>query len=100
MENKEKMKRAISDELCRIIEADLRNDPNCPAAIKAGLNAVKALRALDEASSDMVRYLNELVRVDDVGHVKELEQYVKLVTTGIRQYLAAINYRPKAGGAT
>ena len=100
MENKEKMKREIGDELCRIIEADLRSDPNCPAGIKAGLNVVKAIRVLDEARSDIVRHLNELVRADDVGHIKELEQYVKLVTTGIRQYLAAINYRPKTGGAT
>lgn len=87
---KDEMRRKMQDEICRIIEADLCSDPNCPAGIKAGLKAVKALRALDEASSDMVRYLDELVRADDVGHVKELEQYVKLVTTGIRQYLAAI----------
>jgi bacterioferritin (cytochrome b1) len=60
---------------------------------------VKAIRVLDEAISDIVRHLNELLRADDVGHIKELEQYVKLVTTGIRQYLAAINYRPKTGGA-
>ena len=100
MENKEKMKREISDELCRLIEETMESDPNCPEEILAGLKVAQAVRALHETANELIDFCRELVDAEDVGHPRELEQYAKLVTQGIRQYLAAINYRPKTGGET
>ncbi|MBQ8340051.1 MAG: hypothetical protein IJX39_04590 [Clostridia bacterium] len=91
MENKEKMRREVRDEFCRILEKDLRNDPNCPQEILAGVDVLKAADTLRKEVINLCDAANNFVHAGNVGALRELEQYVKLVTTGIKQYLAAIN---------
>jgi hypothetical protein len=100
MENENKGRREARDELCRAIELLIDTDPNAPSEIRAGMKVAQAVRALHETANELIDLCRELVDAGDVGHLRELEQYAKLVTQGIRQYLAAINYRPKTGGET
>ena len=87
MENE--MRRA-ADEIARRIEKELRGDPQCPRYILAGLDTTKAVKVLQRTSLDLVELCYVFMEAEDEGRIREIEQYAKLVTTGIRQYLAAI----------
>ena len=84
----------LREELCRFLEKEMENDPNCPRHILACLHAAQAIRELHEVANGLIDACKPLVDAEDVGALHEIEQYAKLVTTGIRQYLAAI----KRGG--
>ena len=99
MENKEKMSREARDDLYHAIESLIGSDPDMPFEIRAGIKVASAVRALHEQVNKLLELFQDLVDIEDIGHLQELEQYAKLVTEGIRQYLAAINYGPKTGGA-
>ena len=94
MEKDKKTRREIQEELCRILEKELRNDPTCPQCILAGMDALRAADELRKEVVNLCGVADRFVHAENVGALRELEQYVKLVTTGIRQYLAAI----KRGG--
>ena len=70
MENKEKMKREISDELCRLIEETMVSNPNCPEEILAGLRVAQAVRTLHETSYELIDLCRELVDAEDVAPYK------------------------------
>ena len=85
-----KMPEELQEGLCRFFEKEMENDPNCPRHILAGLDAAQAIRELHEVANGLIDACKPLVDAEDVGSLHEIEQYAKLVTTGIRQYLAAI----------
>ena len=48
------------------------------------------MRELHETANGLIDACKVLVDAEDVGALHEIEQYAKLVSSGIRQYLAAI----------
>lgn len=97
---KERSQREMREELCRYIERDLRRDPACPSYIIASLDVARAVQGLCETAKGLIDVCDPLIDAEKTGVIREIEQYAKLVTEGIKQYLAAINERPKTGGAT
>lgn len=89
MENK-KMPDELCEALCRFIEDDLRSDPKCPSYILAGLDAAKAVKVLQRTALDLVELCHVFVEAEDEGAIREICQYAKLVTAGIKQYVAAM----------
>ena len=85
-----KMPEGLREELCRFLEKEMENDPICPRQILAGLLAAQAIRELHEAANGLNDACKTLVDAEDTGALHEIEQYAKLVTAGIRQYLAAM----------
>ena len=85
-----KMPKDLRDELCRFLEKEMENDPNCPRHVLAGLHAAQAIRELHEAANCLIDACESLTDAEDTGALREIEQYAKLVTAGIRQYLAAM----------
>ena len=92
MENE--MRRA-ADEIARRIEKELRGDPQCPRYILAGLDTAKAVKVLQRTSLDLVELCHVFVEAENEGAIREIEQYAKLVTAGIKQYVAAMRESEK-----
>ena len=86
----QKMPKDLRDELCRFLEEEMENDPNCPRHVLVGLHAAQAIRELHEAVNGLIDACKPLVGAEDTGALHEIEQYAKLVTAGIHQYLAAM----------
>lgn len=84
----QKMPKGLIDELCRFLE-EMENDPNCPRHVLAGLHAAWAIRELHEAANGLIDACKPLVDAEDTGALREIEQYAKLVSAGIKQYVAA-----------
>lgn len=76
--------------LCSFIEKDLRSDPNCPPAALACIDMAKTVRKLQDTALELVELAHSLLDAEDVGRIREIEQYAKLVTAGIKQYVAAV----------
>lgn len=87
MENK-KIPDEMREAICSFIEADLRSDPNCPPYILAGLDLAKAVNGLHDAALELVELCHVFVEAEATGRIREIEQYAKLVTAGIKQYVA------------
>ena len=98
MEN-EKMPRDLMRALSDFFAKEMENDPECPAHLLAGLHAGQAVRDLHEMANGLIDALHEFVDVEDTETIREIEQYAKLVTEGIRQYLASIGRDPGKGKA-
>ena len=88
MENGKKIPNELRRALCQFIEADLRSDPKCPAYILAGLDVAKAVRALQDTALELVELGHGFIEAENTGRIREIEQYAKLVTAGIKQYVA------------
>ena len=86
----EKMPDELRKALCSFIEKDLRSDPECPSYVLAGLDMAKAVRKLQDTALELVKLGYSFVEAEDEGRIREIEQYAKLVTAGIKQYVAAI----------
>ena len=80
----------LRDAMCQMIEQDLRSDPKCPAYILAGLDVAKAVRALQDTALELVELGHGFIEAENTGRIREIEQYAKLVTAGIKQYVAAM----------
>ena len=79
----------LRDAMCQMIEQDLRSDPKCPAYILAGVDVAKAVKGLQNTALELVELCHTYVDAEDEGAIREIEQYAKLVTAGIKQYVAA-----------
>lgn len=83
--------RALSDSFAK----EMENDPECPAHLLTGLRAGLAVRDLHEMANGLIDALHAFVDAEDTEAMREIEQYAKLVTEGIRQYLASIGRDPE-----
>lgn len=88
MENDKKIPDELRRALCQFIETDLRSDPDCPPYILAGLDMANAVRALQDTALELVELGHGFVEAENTGRIREIEQYAKLVTAGIKQYVA------------
>lgn len=82
------------DEICKMIEADLRSDPQCPPYILAGLDVAKAVKGLHNTALELVELCHVFVEAENEVVIREIEQYARLVTEGIKQYVLTV----RAGG--
>jgi|GEM_PF-2289490 len=90
----EKIPKGLNDglrnEICKMIEAGLRSDPLCPPYILAGMDVGKAVKGLRDAALELVDLCHVFVDAENEVVIREIEQYAKLVTAGIKQYVAAV----------
>lgn len=92
MENKK------MDEMGAIVKAMgqvLKNDPNAPPALRAGIKVADAVQDLTDTAQRLWTAALALYKAEDVEGLQEIEQYASLVAEGIRQFLAATG----SGGA-
>lgn len=80
------------DEMAAIAKAMgqvLKNNPNTPPALRAGIKAGDAVHELIDAAQGLFTAALKLHKAEDVEGLQEIEQYATLVAEGIRQFLAA-----------
>ena len=88
MENERKNQRDWLTRMADMLIREMETHPDCPPCFLVGMRTGRAVNTLHETSMKLLERAKALIEAEDIRALLELEQYVKLVNEGIREYLA------------